>query len=54
MQTVTVAGVVIHITTTLSGTDAAGQEIILEAEVIKMHHTGTDQEEITITTEQFI
>jgi hypothetical protein len=52
----TVAETVLHFTTiTHFGTEDAGQEIILEEEEdIKMHLTGMDQEEITITTEQFI
>jgi hypothetical protein len=51
---VTVADVVIHTTTTLSGTDVVGQEIISGAVDIKTHLIGMDQEETTTTTEQFI
>jgi hypothetical protein len=54
MLTVMLVDVGQDIITILSGTVAAGQEIILEEEDIKMHLIGTDQEEITITTEQFI
>jgi hypothetical protein len=55
-QTVMELHAVVELTTIiiLSGTDAVGQEIISGAVDIKTHLIGTDQEEITTTTEQFI
>jgi hypothetical protein len=44
----------LSITITHFGMEDVGQEIILLVEGMQMHLTGTDQEETTITTEQFI